>query len=106
MLKLVGLVSPQLLPRTLVMIVCSLLFAASASSHADENTSLRVTELIKTAKRSVVSIYMRGLLNPEQARHSSIPPAISEQVGTGLIVTPDGYVVTNNTSSTTLIMWR
>ena len=38
---------------------------------------------------------MRGLLNPEQARHSSIPPAISEQVGTGLIVTPDGYVVTN-----------
>jgi len=98
MWKLVCSVSPQLLTRTLMMVACCccfLSFAVSTSTFADENTSLRITELVKTAKRSVVSIYMRGLLNPQQAAHSSGPAAISEQVGTGLIVTPDGYIVTN-----------
>ena len=75
---------------------CCFLFSVTTStSHAHENTSLVVSELVNTVRRSVVSIYMRGLLDPEQAAHSSGPPAISEQVGTGLIVTPDGYVVTN-----------
>jgi hypothetical protein len=43
----------------------------------------------------VVSIYMRGLVNSAEATHSSGPPMISEQVGTGLIVTPEGHIVTN-----------
>jgi len=38
---------------------------------------------------------MRGLLNPQQTANPSGPPTISEQVGTGLIVTPEGHIVTN-----------
>jgi serine protease Do len=38
---------------------------------------------------------MRGLVNSAEATRSSGPPMISEQVGTGLIVTPEGHIVTN-----------
>src|SRR3954454_21496967 len=93
--KLAYLVSSWLLTRTLRMAAwccCFLFVVTTSTSYAHENTSLVVTELVNTVRRSVVSIYMRGLLDPES--HSE-PAAISEQVGTGLIVTPDGYVVTN-----------
>jgi S1-C subfamily serine protease len=87
----------RLLTRKSVIAACCCWFVLLGTStpYAHENTSLVVTELVNTVRRSVVSIYMRGLVNSAEATHSSGPPMISEQVGTGLIVTPEGHIVTN-----------
>jgi S1-C subfamily serine protease len=87
----------RLLTRNTAIAACRCCFVllSTSTSYARENTSLVVTELVNTVRRSVVSIYMRGLVNSEEATHSSGPPAISEQVGTGIIVTPEEHIVTN-----------
>jgi serine protease Do len=87
----------RLLTRNTAIAACCCWFVllSTSSSYAHENTSLVVTELVDTVRRSVVSIYMRGLVNSAEATHPSGPPMVSEQVGTGLIVTPEGHIVTN-----------
>jgi serine protease Do len=91
--------SESVRPLTRIRAACCCCFALLAVStstcYAHENTSLVVSELVNSVRRSVVSIYMRGLLDPQQTANSSGPPTISEQVGTGLIVTPEGHIVTN-----------
>ena len=91
--------SVSLRPLTRIIAACCCCFAllavSTSTSYAHENTSLVVSELVNSVRRSVVSIYMRGLLNPQQTANPSGPPTISEQVGTGLIVTPEGHIVTN-----------
>ena len=65
-------------------------------SYAHEATQLTISELVQSVRPSVVSIYMRGLLDPEQSiTANSGPPKVYEQVGTGSILTADGYIVTN-----------
>jgi serine protease Do len=65
-------------------------------SYAHEAPPLSISELVRSVRPSVVSIYMRGLLNPAQSTTASSGlPKIYEQVGTGSIVSADGYIVTN-----------
>jgi serine protease Do len=89
--------SLRFVTRSLRTGCCFALFAASIpASYGHEATPLTVSELVRSVRPSVVSIYMRGLLNPGQPTTStSGPPKIYEQVGTGSIVSADGYVVTN-----------
>jgi S1-C subfamily serine protease len=76
---------------------CLASFAMSiTASYGHEATPLSISELVRSVRPSVVSIYMRGLLNPGQPTTiTSGPPKIYEQVGTGSIVSADGFVVTN-----------
>src|SRR5947209_8947421 len=68
----------------------------TSPSYAHEASPLPISELVRSVRPSVVSIYMRGLLNPGQSTTGpSGPPKVYEQVGTGSIVSADGYIVTN-----------
>jgi serine protease Do len=73
---------------------CFVLFPGTLS-YAHEPTPLPISELVRSVRPSVVSIYMRGLLNPGQSTAVAGPPKVYEQVGTGSIVSADGYIVTN-----------
>jgi serine protease Do len=73
-----------------------LLSGITYPSYGEEASPLSISELVRSVRPSVVSIYMRGLMNPEQPTTSTSGPAkIYEQVGTGSIVSADGYIVTN-----------
>lgn len=75
---------------------CLLFFLLNAASYAHEATPLPISELVRSVRPSVVSIYMRGLVNPGQSIPGASGPAkVYEQVGTGSIVSADGYIITN-----------
>src|SRR3954451_2590968 len=92
-----SLLAPWFSLRSVRTDYCFALFAASIpASYGHEATPLSISELVRSVRPSVVSIYMRGLMNPGQPTTStSGPPKIYEQVGTGSIVSADGYVLTN-----------
>src|SRR4051794_19049787 len=81
-----------LLPYCFLVLVAGM----SHASYGEEGRAIAITELVRAIRPSVVSIYMRGLMNPEQSTSGTSPvPQVSEQVGTGAIVFSDGYIVTN-----------
>ncbi|HZY13805.1 MAG TPA: trypsin-like peptidase domain-containing protein [Beijerinckiaceae bacterium] len=89
--------SLRLVTRSLIAVAgccCFVLFPGTLS-YAHEPTPLPISELVRSVRPSVVSIYMRGLLNPGQFTAVSGPSKVYEQVGTGSIVSADGYIVTN-----------
>src|SRR3954451_19530690 len=76
--------------------ICFPLFAAGIHPTAAHDAPPSViSDLVQSVRPSVVSIYMRGLLNPDQAASRTGPPQIYEQVGTGSILSSEGYIVTN-----------
>jgi len=79
-----------------ILVFCFPLFAANIyPTAAHEAPTSVISDLVGSVRPSVVSIYMRGLLDPDQAASRTGPPQIYEQVGTGSIVSSEGYIITN-----------
>jgi serine protease Do len=75
----------------------------STSSQPTENSILQqydraIDKVAEKAMRSVVEIEVTGYGSPEHEGDSSAPEVLQRQrsLGSGVIVDPDGYIVTNN----------
>jgi serine protease Do len=63
------------------------------SALGDLSRSLQ--ELAETVSPSVVQILVTGYANPDEEDARPIEPALERSSGSGVIVDPDGYIVTN-----------
>ena len=89
--------SLQLALKWSILLSCwlSLIAGSVHKASAHDAPASAITDLVQLVRPSVVSIYMRGLLSPDEPAPRTGPPQIYEQVGTGSVISSEGYIVTN-----------
>jgi serine protease Do len=86
-----------------VFLAVLLLTAASASAQTAQRPSSRgltelsqaLQELAERVSPSVVQVFVTGYAEPDEHDQAASEPVLERSSGSGVIVDPDGYIITN-----------
>jgi serine protease Do len=88
--------------RLFAGLLAVLLFAAPTAAQPSKPSTRGLTELSQSLQelservsRSVVQIFVTGYPVPDDDERTAAEPALERSSGSGVIVDPDGYIVTN-----------